>query len=63
MKPAWQNNGYSQGTSSIAFLEGSQWGMYEGRAVVAIMGIASLKTASQSEALFIFQLRPSVTAV
>ncbi|MEK9877694.1 MAG: PQQ-dependent sugar dehydrogenase, partial [Betaproteobacteria bacterium] len=30
MPPAWQNNGYSQGTSSIAFLEGSQWGMYEG---------------------------------
>ncbi|MEJ6650352.1 MAG: PQQ-dependent sugar dehydrogenase [Burkholderiales bacterium] len=40
MPPAWQNNGYSQGTSSIVFLEGKQWGMYEGRAVVGIMGIA-----------------------
>ena len=40
MPPAWQNNGYSQGTSSIDFLQGKQWGMYEGRAVVGIMGIA-----------------------
>ncbi|MDA0238103.1 MAG: PQQ-dependent sugar dehydrogenase [Proteobacteria bacterium] len=40
MPPAWQNNGYSQGTSSIAFLKGKQWGTYEGRAVVGIMGIA-----------------------
>jgi glucose/arabinose dehydrogenase len=39
MPPAWTNNGLSQGTSSAAFLEGSQWGDWEGRMVVGIMGI------------------------
>ena len=40
MPPAWQNNGYSQGTGSAAFLTGSNWGIYEGRMVAGIMGIA-----------------------
>jgi glucose/arabinose dehydrogenase len=40
MPPAWQNNGYSQGTGSAAFLSGSNWGIYEGRMVAGIMGIA-----------------------
>jgi glucose/arabinose dehydrogenase len=39
MKPAWNNNGYSQGTSSAAFLEGEQWGPWEGRLAVGVMGI------------------------
>ena len=39
MPPAWNNNGLSQGTGSAAFLEGSQWGVWEGRMVVGIMGI------------------------
>jgi len=39
MKPAWTNNGRSQGTSSAAFLEGDQWGDWDGRMVVGIMGI------------------------
>jgi glucose/arabinose dehydrogenase len=39
MKPAWNNNGLSQGTSSAAFLEGDQWGPWDGRLVVGIMGI------------------------
>ena len=40
MPPAWQNNGYSQGTGSAAFLKGSNWGIYEGRLTTGIMGIA-----------------------
>ena len=40
MTPAWNNNGYSQGTGSAAFLKGSNWGIYEGRLVAGIMGIA-----------------------
>jgi glucose/arabinose dehydrogenase len=39
MPPAWNNNGYSQGTGSAAFLKGSNWGIYEGRMVAGIMGI------------------------
>ena len=39
MPPAWTNNGYSQGTSSAAFLEGAQWGDWDGRLVVGVMGI------------------------
>ena len=40
MPPAWQNNGYSQGTGSAAFLKGANWGIYEGRLATGIMGIA-----------------------
>jgi glucose/arabinose dehydrogenase len=40
MKPAWNNNGLSQGTGSAAFLTGDQWGDWNGRLVVGIMGIA-----------------------
>jgi aldose sugar dehydrogenase len=39
MPPAWNNNGYSQGTGSAAFLKGEQWGIYEGRLATGIMGI------------------------
>ena len=39
MPPAWNNNGLSQGTGSAAFLKGSNWGYYEGRMAVGIMGI------------------------
>jgi glucose/arabinose dehydrogenase len=39
MLPAWTTNGLSQGTSSAAFLEGDQWGDWDGRMVVGIMGI------------------------
>ncbi|WP_208539066.1 PQQ-dependent sugar dehydrogenase [Algihabitans albus] len=39
MPPAWNNNGLSQGMSSAAFLNGEQWGAWEGRLVVGIMGI------------------------
>ena len=39
MPPAWNNNGFSQGTGSAAFLTGSNWGIYEGRLAAGIMGI------------------------
>jgi len=39
MPPAWNNNGYSQGTGSAAFLTGKNWGIYEGRLAAGIMGI------------------------
>jgi glucose/arabinose dehydrogenase len=40
MPASWNNNGFSQGTGSAAFLKGSNWGIYEGRLAVGIMGIA-----------------------
>ncbi len=39
MPPVWNNNGWSQGTSSAAFLEGDNWGDWNGAMVVGIMGI------------------------
>lgn len=39
MPASWNNHGFSQGTSSAAFLTGSNWGVYEGRLSVGIMGI------------------------
>jgi glucose/arabinose dehydrogenase len=39
MPSAWNNNGFSQGTGSAAFLKGKNWGIYEGRLAVGIMGI------------------------
>lgn len=39
MPPIWTNNGWSQGTSSAEFLTGAQWGDWDGRMVVGIMGI------------------------
>lgn len=39
MQPIWDNNGWSQGTSSAAFLTGEQWGDWDGNLVVGIMGI------------------------
>lgn len=39
MKPAWNNNGLSQGTGSAAFLEGEKWGDWNGRMVAGILGI------------------------
>lgn len=40
MPPIWNNNGWSQGTSSAAFLRGEAWGEWDGAMVVGIMGIA-----------------------
>ncbi|MDX1589018.1 MAG: PQQ-dependent sugar dehydrogenase [Oleiphilaceae bacterium] len=39
MKPAWNNNQLSQGMSDVTFLEGEQWGAWEGRLAVGFLGI------------------------
>jgi len=39
MPPIWDNNGWSQGTSSAAFLEGDAWGDWNGAMVIGVMGI------------------------
>jgi len=39
MRPAWNNDGMSQGMSSCVFLNGSQWGGWNGGMVVSFMGI------------------------
>lgn len=39
MKPAWNNNTLSQGMSSGVFLNGKQWKDWDGKMVVAYMGI------------------------
>jgi aldose sugar dehydrogenase len=39
MKPAWNNDGLSQGMSSCTFLSGAQWKDWNGRMVVTLMGI------------------------
>ncbi len=39
MPPIWDNNGWSQGSSSAAFLTGEQWGDWNGHMVVGLMGI------------------------
>lgn len=39
MVPIWNNNGWSQGTSSAVFLEGDAWGDWNGAMVIGIMGI------------------------
>ncbi|MEL7091277.1 MAG: PQQ-dependent sugar dehydrogenase, partial [Pseudomonadota bacterium] len=39
MVPIWDNNGWSQGTSSAVFLEGEAWGDWNGAMVVGLMGI------------------------
>ena len=39
MPPIWNNNGWSQGTSSADFLKGAAWGEWDGAMVVGLMGI------------------------
>lgn len=39
MPPIWNNNGWSQGMSSAAFLSGEAWGDWDGAMVVGLMGI------------------------
>ncbi len=39
MKPAWTNDGLSQGMSSATFLTGKQWKDWDGRMLVSFMGI------------------------
>jgi glucose/arabinose dehydrogenase len=39
MKPAWNNDGLSQGTFGATFLSGKQWKSWDGRMVVGLAGI------------------------
>jgi aldose sugar dehydrogenase len=39
MKPAWNNDGLSQGTFGSTFLNGKQWKSWDGRLVVGLAGI------------------------
>lgn len=39
MRPAWVNDGMSQGMSACTFLSGSQWRGWDGRMIVAYLGI------------------------
>jgi aldose sugar dehydrogenase len=39
MKPAWTNEGLSQGMSSGVFLNGKQWKDWDGKMVISFMGI------------------------
>lgn len=39
MPPIWENNGWSQGISSAAFLQGEQWGEWDGALAVGLLGI------------------------
>ncbi len=45
MPPIWNNNGLSQGTSSAAFLKGSQWKDWNNRLATGVMGIGFGGTA------------------
>ena len=38
MRPAWSNDGASQGMGPASFLQGAQWGAWDGRLAVGIMG-------------------------
>ncbi len=38
IRPAWTNNGASQGTGPALFLTGDQWGAWNGRLAIGIMG-------------------------
>ena len=39
MKPAWNNEGLSQGMSSATFVNGKQWKGWDGKMIVSYMGI------------------------
>ena len=43
MRPSWNNDGASQGMGPAVFLVGAQWGTWNGRLAVGIMGGSRLK--------------------
>ncbi|HYW50206.1 MAG TPA: PQQ-dependent sugar dehydrogenase, partial [Gemmatimonadaceae bacterium] len=56
LRPAWVNDGESQGTGPAAFLDGPQWGAWNGRLAVGVMGgqrleILELDSAGTSAAV------------
>ncbi|GGK27040.1 PQQ-dependent sugar dehydrogenase [Salinarimonas ramus] len=62
MPPIWENNGWSQGSASAAFLEGEAWGEWENALVVGIMGIGFGGTPI-GQRIDVVQLDESGTAV
>ncbi|WP_299676012.1 PQQ-dependent sugar dehydrogenase [uncultured Roseobacter sp.] len=62
MPPIWDNNGWSQGTSSAAFLDDAAWGDWEGHLVVGIMGIGFGGTPI-GQRLDVFELSNDGTSV
>jgi glucose/arabinose dehydrogenase len=42
MRPAWSNDGRSQGMGPATFLSGSAWGAWDGRLLVGVMGAQRL---------------------
>ena len=44
MKPAWNNNGMSQGMCGSVFITGKQWKEWEGRLAVGYAGIGDRKS-------------------
>lgn len=62
MPPIWDNNGWSQGTSSAEFLSGAQWGPWDGYLVVGIMGIGFGGTAI-GQRIDVFELSDSLDEV
>jgi glucose/arabinose dehydrogenase len=42
LRPSWSNNGVSQGMGPVLFLEGAQWGAWNGRLAVGIMAAPRL---------------------
>lgn len=62
MAPIWNNNGWSQGSSSAAFLTGEQWGDWNGNMVVGLMGIGFGGTPL-GQRIDVFELDEEGTAV
>jgi glucose/arabinose dehydrogenase len=57
LPPRWNNNGFSQGTSPAEFLVGPQWGAWNGRLAVGIMGQPT------GQRIAILELDPAGTAL
>lgn len=62
MVPIWDNNGWSQGTASATFLNGKQWGDWDGALVVGLMGIGFGGTAF-GQRIDVIQLADDGTSV
>lgn len=62
MPPIWNNNGWSQGLSSAAFLQGDQWGEWDGALVIGYMGIGFGGTP-MGQRIDVLRLSPDGTSV
>ncbi len=62
MPPIWNNNGWSQGLSSAAFLQGEQWGEWDGALVIGYMGI-SFGDTPIGQRIDVLRLSPDGTSV